>query len=319
MRQVLRVVMLAVIVVPSAFALQGDKRFGELAVLTERADFPERSPGGYEKAGTGFHYVSVIGRVKNIGTHALCISIHATLKTTFDLETTGSVRLGPRNNEWINQLLPNEELNAEFVFRVKDGILPVALVVGQLLRQQSCGHNNPYLISGPLTVEIPFKSIPQGDVTSASSQPALLVGSEALSINMTREEAFRQLSRCCQSRPLGERMVVVSYKDKAAGTVYFEHDRVVGIASERNSSTERGTKDSALAFYRLVDQLSHGTPTEVMMYSQTRESSNGTTKTVFLQLGTGRKIMIRLFEMDPGRDMLDGVTVSECVGNCADW
>ena len=111
----------------------------------------------------GWHYVRITATIKNVGPHALCTPIHATLKTTYDMEADAMISLDHKDNYFVSQLLPGQELSAEFAFNVKDGVEPVALIVKQLEHRQGCGTTKPVRVIGPLQVRFPVSEIPEGE------------------------------------------------------------------------------------------------------------------------------------------------------------
>ena len=120
----------------------------------------------------GWHYVRITATLKNVGPHALCTPIHATLKTTYDMEADAMIDLDHKfDNYFVSQLLPGQELSAEFAFNVKDGVEPVALIVKQLEHRQGCGTTKPVRVTGPLQVRFPISEIPEGE-PAAGETPA---------------------------------------------------------------------------------------------------------------------------------------------------
>jgi hypothetical protein len=91
----------------------------------------------------GFHFVRITGTISNVGKHALCGLLSATLETTYNLESLGTVTLGGSPMAGIHQLLPGEHLAAEFDFEVKDGVDPLRLVVKQDEKGQGCSRKEP--------------------------------------------------------------------------------------------------------------------------------------------------------------------------------
>jgi len=101
--------------------------------------------------------------------------------------------------------------------------------------------------------------------------------------------------------------------------LYFENDKLSGIASDRSWNAELASYDTALAFYRVIDERARGTTVQARVYAYGREGSNGGTKAVVLQFADGRRTKLEAMSLDPGSDINQQVTVSECVGNCSDW
>jgi hypothetical protein len=158
---------------------------------------------------------------------------------------------------------------------------------------------------------------------SQLQQPRLSVGAEVLQLDMSKKEALSKLSACCKAIPLGSTAVIITEKNninRGLGMVYFYGDKVDGIAADKDWSPEPASYETALAFYRLVDELTHGSPAKVTLYSSSREMSDGSGKAVTVMQGA-RRIRIELSTADPSEKSLahQGVTVSECVGACTDW
>ena len=153
-------------------------------------------------------------------------------------------------------------------------------------------------------------------------QPGVSVGGEVLRLNIERQEALKRLSSCCKTVPFGNDAVIVTDKkdiNQVFGTIYFEDGRVSGIAADKNWSPEPASYETALAFYRLVDQIAHGGPAKVTVSTYSQEATNATSKGVIMLFSTGRRIRIEIVNLDPGQHAGQQVTVSECVGNCVDW
>ena len=95
--------------------------------------------------------------------------------------------------------------------------------------------------------------------------------------------------------------------------------RISGIAADSDTSFHPESYETALAFYRLVDGVTHGESAKVTVSTYSVEASNGTGKYVVLQFETGRRIRLQMVNPDPSQHVAQQVTVSECVGNCTDW
>src|ERR1022692_4093352 len=150
-------------------------------------------------------------------------------------------------------------------------------------------------------------------------EPGVSVGSEVLHLKMERQEALKKLSSCCKTVPFGNAAVIVTDKkdiNRSFGVVYFEDGKVSGIAADKAWSPEPASYDTALAFYRLVEQSAHGSPSQVTLYTYSQELSNGTSKWVVMRFATGRRIRVEIMNPDPGLHIAPQVAVSECLGNC---
>jgi hypothetical protein len=158
---------------------------------------------------------------------------------------------------------------------------------------------------------------------SQLQQPGLSVGGVVLQLDMSKQEALETLSACCKAVPLGKAAVIITERNdvnRGLGMVYFYGDKVDGIAADRDWSSEPASYETALAFYRLVDEMTNGSPAKVTIYSSSREMSNGSGKAVTIMQGA-RRIRMELSVVHPSQKNLahQGVAVSECVGACTDW
>jgi hypothetical protein len=158
---------------------------------------------------------------------------------------------------------------------------------------------------------------------SQLQQPALSVGGVLLQLDMSKQEALKGLSACCKAVPFGKAAVIITEKNdinRALGMLYFYGSKVEGMAADRDWSPEPASYETASAFYRLVDEMTNGSPAKVTLYSSSREMSNGSGKAVTIMQGA-RRIRMELQVVDPSvKNMAhQGVTVSECVGACTDW
>jgi hypothetical protein len=138
LRRVASLVALFLSVVATAETTKPKAQIGELLITAESV---EEAPN-LAAPKPGFHFVRVTGTITNVGKHALCTFVSATLETTFNLQSYAEVRLGDRVGSYINQLLPGERLRAEFVSEVKDRVEPLTLVV-TLGRKQGCSRSEP--------------------------------------------------------------------------------------------------------------------------------------------------------------------------------
>jgi hypothetical protein len=159
-----------------------------------------------------------------------------------------------------------------------------------------------------------------------SAQPGTEIGGEMIRLGMNRERVSKILSGCCNPVPFGDGNIFVRAREGSSpvvfgGTVYFGRDgKVSGIAADRYWSPEQESSDPALAFYRLVDSISHGKPAQVTIYTRSLEFSNGTTKFVVIEFGDGRRVRFEIVNPDePGANLPQQMALSECLGNCADW
>jgi hypothetical protein len=141
--------MLCLVMPASAWAstAKPQARIGELLVTAQTIeDVGELEDGS--KPRLGFHFVIVTGAIANVGKHALCGHISAVLETTFNLQSYATVHLNGRYTGLIDQMLPGEHSNADFVFNVKDGVQPTTLVVKQG-RYQGCSAKERLPLSNP--------------------------------------------------------------------------------------------------------------------------------------------------------------------------
>jgi hypothetical protein len=156
-----------------------------------------------------------------------------------------------------------------------------------------------------------------------SEQRGTTVAGEMVQLRMNRQEAAKKFSLCCKTIPLGDNAIIVqnlkNSSHELGGMVYFDHDFVGGVAADRSWSSEAAPYETALAFYRLVDQRTHGTPTRATIYAYSREADNASIKYVVLQFPDGQRIRFEMTHLDPGADISQQVAVSECVGACVDW
>jgi len=107
----------------------------------------------------GFHFVHITGTVSNVGKHALCGLLFATLENTYNLESFGRVTFGATPLSGINQLLPGKQLHAEFDFDAKNGVDPLRLVIKQNGNGQGCSRKEPLLLTNH-QVSFPVADIP---------------------------------------------------------------------------------------------------------------------------------------------------------------
>lgn len=158
---------------------------------------------------------------------------------------------------------------------------------------------------------------------SPFQQPRTTIAGETVQLDAGRRETVQRFSLCCKVIPFGENLIVQN-KNLAAGRelggmVYFENGKVSGLASDRSWSAEKAPYDTALAFYRLVEERSHGDLTKTTVYAHSREATNASSKYVMLQFADGRRIRLEITHLDSGADISQQVVVSECVGSCVDW
>jgi len=82
-------------------------------------------------------------------------------------------------------------------------------------------------------------------------QPGLSIANEVLHLDDDRKGTLKKLDLCCSTIPLGKDAVVVSDKkdfNHILGTVYFETDKVSGIATDRKWSPELASYEVGLTF-----------------------------------------------------------------------
>jgi hypothetical protein len=94
-------------------------------------------------------------------------------------------------------------------------------------------------------------------------QPRMSLGGVGLELDMPKQEALKKLSLCCKPISLGDAAVIVTDKadiNRGFGMVYFADSKVSGIAADTEWSPEPSSYETALAFYRLVDERTHGSP-----------------------------------------------------------
>jgi len=120
-----------------------------LLIVAESVEYTHvlKTPPEDQHSKPGFHFVHITGTVSNVGKHALCGLLFATLETTYNLESFGRVTLGSAPQSGIHQLLPGEQLHAEFDFDVKDGVDPLRLVIKQNEKGQGCSRKEPLLLA----------------------------------------------------------------------------------------------------------------------------------------------------------------------------
>ena len=138
-------------------------QIGELLIVADGVETTTERVGSDKrtyKSAPDFHFIRVTATVRNAGKHALCTHLYATLETTFNLKTEGSVNFGNYLDR-IFQLLPDEKVVGEILFSVKDGVEPLTLVVMQGDRKQGCSEIEPLRINGPLRIRVPVASIPK--------------------------------------------------------------------------------------------------------------------------------------------------------------
>jgi hypothetical protein len=151
------------------------------------------------------------------------------------------------------------------------------------------------------------------------------IGGEVIRLGMSREQALKMLSSCCNPA-LGANTIFVqarkdSYPVVFGGTVYLDRvGKVSGIAADRYWNTDHNSLDISLAFYRVIDSISHGQPKQVTIYTRNLEFSNGSGKFIAMEFPDGRRVRVEITKPDqPSPDLPQQVAVSECIGNCADW
>jgi hypothetical protein len=157
-------------------------------------------------------------------------------------------------------------------------------------------------------------------------QPGTEIGGEVITLGMSREQVLKTLSSCCNPASFSDNTIFVrarkgSYPTVFGGTVYLDGDgKVSGVAADRYWNTDQNSLDISLAFYRVIDSMSHGKPAQVTIYTRNLEFSNGTGKFIAMEFPDGRRVRVEITKPDqPGPDLPQQAAVSECLGNCVDW
>jgi len=161
-------------------------------------------------------------------------------------------------------------------------------------------------------------------------QPGISIGGQFLRLGIDKKEALAKISAHRKWIPLGDSAVLVLASDTNDdtngadgfnGMLYFQSGKVSGIAADKDWITEPAGYETSLAFYRLVDGITHGSPSQVTVYTRNVDGTNGTSKSVVMRFTNGRLIKLGMITLDPGHSnpFPQQVTVSECVGNCTDW
>jgi hypothetical protein len=147
----MRWLLLSLALIPSVWAgdAKPQARLGELLIVAESVEYTHvlKTPPEDQHSRPGFHFVHITGTVSNVGKHALCGLLFATLENTYNLESFGTVRFGGVPLGGIHQLLPGEELHASFDFDVKDGVEPLRLIIKQNEKGQGCSRKEPLLLT----------------------------------------------------------------------------------------------------------------------------------------------------------------------------
>jgi hypothetical protein len=121
---------------------------GELLIVAESVEDTDKLANRSDPR-PGFHFVRITGAITNVGKHALCADVSATLETTFNLQSYATVYLAGRLTGRIYQLLPGEQVHADFEFDAKDGVQPLTLVVKQMGKRQGCSNKEPLPTANP--------------------------------------------------------------------------------------------------------------------------------------------------------------------------
>jgi hypothetical protein len=86
-----------------------------------------------------------------------------------------------------------------------------------------------------------------------------------IQLGMSRDAVLMALSDCCKPTPFGDTELLVPARDIGhgvlfGGRIYFEHGKVVGIAADRDWSTEQASHGPALSFYDWFRKMAQGGP-----------------------------------------------------------
>lgn len=143
-----------------------------------------------------------------------------------------------------------------------------------------------------------------------------------LQLGMTRQEAVKKLSSCCRVASLGETGAIVAAKDDinhGLGMLRFESGKITSIQADRDWSPDPSSYETALALYRLVDEITTSGHSHTAVISTiNREATNGNSKYLAITFQGGRSIVIEITTVDPSQQkpVSGSVLVSECVGPC---